>query len=167
MRFSRFTSIARLTGLAAIPLAVIFAAGTAGAQGYPNQNRYPPQQRYPDQRGRGMNQQRELFEWAGRVDHEIRIQAGRGSAQIINMGRNERNNGGRFRSMGMLPRQDGTVTVQVLQGRGNVDVIQQPNARNGFTTVIRLRDPDGGASRYRIAAYFTPSGYDRRGGRRG
>ena len=167
MRFSRITAIARLAGLAAIPLAISFAAGTAGAQGYPNQDRQPPQQRYPNQRGTQANQQQELFEWAGRVDSEIRIQAGRGNAQIVNMGRNERNNGGRFRSMGMLPRQDGTVTVQVLEGRGQVDVIQQPNTRNGFTTVIRLRDPAGGASRYRVAAYFTPSGNNGRGGRRG
>ncbi len=166
MRFSRITSIARAIAFAAVPLAITLAAGAAGAQGYPSQGN-PPGQRYPNQRGPGANQQQELFEWAGRVDHEIRIQAGRGNAQIINMGKNERNNGGRFRSMAILPSQDGTVTVQVLEGRGQVDVIQQPNARNGFTTVIRLRDPDGGASRYRIAAYFTPSGNDRRGGRRG
>lgn len=160
MRNSRITSIARSIAFAAIPLVMTLSTGIAGAQGYPNQR--VPDQRDPNQRGRGANQQQELFEWAGRVDHEIRIQAGRGNAQIINMGRNERNNGGRFRSMSMLPRQDGAVTVQVLEGRGQVDVVQQPNARNGYTTVIRLRDPDGGASRYRIAAYFTPNFQDRR-----
>ena len=72
------------------------------------------------------------------------------------MGSNERNNGGRIRGFNTMPRQAGIVRVQVLEGRGNVDVIQQPNARNGFTTVVRLRDPDSGAARYRIAAYFTP-----------
>jgi hypothetical protein len=64
-----------------------------------------------------------------------------------------------------MPRQPGTVTVQVLEGRGRVDVIEQPNARNGYRAVIRLRDPDGGSARYRIAAYFTPDyrgGYGRR-----
>lgn len=145
MRNSRFASVARFVSLAAVPVAMTFAAGAVSAQGYPNQ------------RGRGGNSEQELFEWAGRVDREIRIQAGRGNAQIINMGSNERNNGGRIRSFNTMPRQAGIVRVQVIEGRGNVDVVQQPSARNGFTTVVRLRDPDNGASRYRIAAYFTPN----------
>jgi hypothetical protein len=111
---------------------------------------------YSNGRGRNVNSEQELFEWSGRVDREIRIQAGRQNAQIINMGSNERNNGGRIRSFTSMPRQAGTVRIQVVEGRGNVDVVQQPSARNGFTTVVRLRDPDSGSSRYRIAAYFTP-----------
>jgi hypothetical protein len=162
MRVSRFQSISRIVSVAAIPLAMTLAAGSAAAQ-YGSQQ-YPNQQ-YPNQRGRGANQQQELFEWAGRVDREIRIQTGRNAAHIINMGSNERNNGGRIRSFVSMPRQAGIVTVQVLEGRGNVDVIEQPSARNGYTAVIRLRDPDGGASRYRIAAYFTPDN-NGRGGRR-
>lgn len=164
MRNSRIASIGRFIGIAALPLAIAAASSVAGAQ-YPNQGQgQSPNRR--DQNGRGANGQQELFEWGGRVDREIRIQAGRGSAQIINMGSNERNNGGRFRSMNMLPSQDGTVTVQVLEGRGQVDVVQQPSRRNGYTTVVRLRDPDGGASRYRIAAYFQPNGNANGGYRR-
>src|SRR6476619_4121081 len=139
---------------AAMTVAATLATGVAGAQGYPSQ------QRYPDTRGRGVNSQQELFEWAGRVDREIRIQANRNNASIIKLGSNERNNGGRLRNFSAVPRQEGTVTVQVLEGRGRVDVIEQPSARNGYTAVIRLRDPDSGASLYRIAAYFTPSAYD-------
>ena len=160
MKVSRFTSIGRILSVAGIPLAMAISAGVAGAQ-YGSQ-RYPGQQ-YPNQRGRVAQQ--ELFEWAGRVDREIRIEAGRNAAHIINMGSNERNNGGRIRSFVSMPRQEGTVTVQVLEGRGKVDVIEQPSASNGYRTVIRLRDPDGGSARYRIAAYFTPD-YGRRGGRR-
>jgi len=162
MRNSRIASIGRFIGIAALPLAIAAASSVAGAQ-YQNQGQYPNRR---DQNGRGANGRQELFEWGGRVDREIRIQAGRGSAQVINMGSNERNNGGRFRSMNMLPSQDGTVTVQVLEGRGQVDVVQQPSRRNGYTTVVRLRDPDGGASRYRIAAYFQPNGNDNGGYRR-
>lgn len=155
MKVSRFSSVARMVSVAALPLAMTLAAGTAAAQ-YGGQN-------YPNQRGR--NIQQELFEWNGRVDREIRIEVGRNAAHIINIGSNERNNGGRVRSFVTMPRQEGTVTVQVLEGRGKVDVIEQPNARNGYRAVIRLRDPDGGSARYRIAAYFTPD-YGRRGGRR-
>lgn len=165
MKASRFASITRFVSVAAIPLAMTLAAGSAsaqyGGQGYPSQQ-YPRQ----DRRDRNANQQQELFEWAGRVDREIRIEVGRNAAHIINMGSNERNNGGRIRSFVPMPRQPGTVTVQVLEGRGKVDVIEQPNARNGYTAVIRLRDPDGGSARYRIAAYFTPDNYGRGGRRR-
>jgi hypothetical protein len=153
MRNSRFSTIGRAIRVAALPLAIAAASSVASAQ-YQNGTRYPDRR---DRNDRSSGQQ-ELFEWAGRVDREIRIQAGRGSAQIINMGSNERNNGGRFRSMNLLPSREGTVTVQVLEGRGRVDVIQQPSRRNGYTTVIRMRDPDGGAARYRIAAYFQPNG---------
>jgi len=156
MKISRISAIGRFVGIAALPLALAAASSVAAAQ-YQNQGQYP-ERRDRDRDARASNGNQELFEWAGRVDREIRIQAGGGSAQIINMGSNERNNGGRFRSMNMLPSQDGVVTVQVLEGRGRVDVVQQPSRRNGYTTVIRVRDPDSGASRYRIAAYFQPNG---------
>jgi hypothetical protein len=155
MRNSRIASFGRFVGIVAIPLAMAAASSVASAQ-YQNGGQYPDRRDRNDRIDRG-NGQQELFEWAGRVDREIRIRAGNGEAQIINMGSNERNNGGRFRSMNRVPSRDGTVTVQVLEGRGRVDVIQQPSRRNGYTTVIRMRDPDGGASRYRIAAYFQPN----------
>jgi hypothetical protein len=155
MRHSRIHSAGRAMIFAAIPLALSVAASSASAQYSSN--------RYPNGRDRNVNSQQEIFEWAGRVDREIQIQANRNNAEIIKLGSNERNNNGRMRTFAAIPRQAGTVTVQVLEGRGKVDVIQQPTARNGYTTVIRMRDPDGGASRYRIAAYFTPNGYNRNG----
>jgi hypothetical protein len=148
MRQLRITSAKRLIALAAIPLAMTLGAGVVGAQ-----QRYPSQQ----QQQRQYRSQQELFEWSGRVDSEIRIQVNRNNASVMQAGRNERTSG-RVRSMNALPPQDGTVTVQVLEGRGQVDVIQQPNSRNGYTAVVRVRDPQGGVSRYRLAAYWTPNG---------
>ena len=169
MRQSINTSAARLLALMAIPLAITVAAGTAGAQ-YNDQRRVDPnQQRYPSQQQRGAYgvQQRELFEWSGRVDREIRIQSDRRNSSVLQVGNNERASG-RVRAMNPLPIQEGTVTIQVLEGRGKVDVVQQPTARNGYTAVIRVRDPASGVGRYRVAAYWTPTGnYDgrRRGNR--
>jgi hypothetical protein len=94
-----------------------------------------------------------ILEWQGQVDREIRIQIDNRQASVIEMGSNERTRR-RVNMMGSIPNRPGTLYVQVLQGRGRVDVVQQPNARNGYTAVIRLRDPDGGAARYRIAAYW-------------
>src|SRR5439155_1197050 len=41
-------------------------------------------------------------------------------------------------------------------GRGQVDVVQQPTARNGYTAIVRVRDPQGGAGNYRINAFWQP-----------
>jgi hypothetical protein len=46
------------------------------------------------------------------------------------------------------------VQVRVLNGRGNVDVIQQPNSGNGFTTIVRIEDPRSGSDDYRLAGYW-------------
>ncbi|MDB4898894.1 MAG: hypothetical protein JWN53_702 [Gemmatimonadetes bacterium] len=46
------------------------------------------------------------------------------------------------------PNQAGTATVAVRSGRGSVDVVEQPNQNNNWTTVIRIRDPQSGYGRY-------------------
>jgi hypothetical protein len=116
------------------------------------------------QYGRARQESRDrILQWQGQVDREIRIEIRRGQASVIEVGSNERTRR-RVNVTGAIPNRPGTLYVQVLDGRGRVDVIQQPSARNGYTGVIRLRDPDGGADRYRIAAYWEG---DRRGnGRR-
>ena len=55
-----------------------------------------------------------------------------------------------------LPQQTGNLVVQRLEGRGEIDVIEHPTARNNYTATLRIRDPRGGASRYRIVAYWEP-----------
>jgi hypothetical protein len=47
--------------------------------------------------------------------------------------------------------------VRRLDGRGDIDVIQQPSARNDYTAVVRLRDPANGAATYRVVAYWEPA----------
>ena len=108
------------------------------------------------------NARNQILEWSGQVDREIQIQIDNRRATVIEMGSNERTRR-RVNMMSSIPNRPGTLYVQVLQGRGRVDVIQQPTARNGYTAVIRLRDPDGGSARYRIAAFWEG---DRNNGRR-
>ena len=38
--------------------------------------------------------------------------------------------------------------VTNAQGRGHVTVVQQPSAYNGYTTIVRVRDPQGGYGYY-------------------
>jgi hypothetical protein len=99
--------------------------------------------------------QRPLFEWTGRVDREVRIVM-RGDdlwTQDVS-GRDARRT--RARVASALPTQSGQVRVQLLDGRGDVSVIQQPSSRNGYTTIVRIYDRSGGADRYRLAAYWQP-----------
>lgn len=62
-----------------------------------------------------------------------------------------------MQSVNTMPAQNGIATVQTLERRGTVDVIQQPDARNGYTTVIRVRDPEKGRGTHRVAAYWQPA----------
>lgn len=149
-------SVRLLAMSAAMPAALLLAASTAGAQWSAQQQQQ--QQRYPSQQQQSRyDTQQQLFVWQGRVDREMRIQMSNGRASVMQMGSNERGNGN-IRTANRVPNQPGIVTVQQLEGRGRVDVVQQPDSRNGYTTIIRLRDPASGAANYRVAAYWQPTG---------
>ena len=100
----------------------------------------------------------ELFEWRGSVDREVQVVMRGNRVWTNNVGRTEPNNE-RSRMMSSLPRQDGEVVVRLEDGRGDVDVIQQPTAGNGYTTIVRIRDPRGGSDNYRLAAYWRGVSY--------
>jgi hypothetical protein len=51
-----------------------------------------------------------------------------------------------------LPRRAVEVRLDRADGRGEVAVVQQPDARNDYTAVIRVVDPRGGASMYGVVA---------------
>jgi hypothetical protein len=107
-------------------------------------------------------QDRQLFVWTGRVDREVRI-AMRGrnvwtEASRTDDGRN------RAEVSSALPRNDGYVRVRTLDGRGDVDVVQQPNVRNDYTTIVRVVDRSSGSDRYRVSAFWQPGYSDDRGG---
>ena len=143
MRFFKLKMSARLA-IAAVISVSIASSATASAQS-----------------GRRDNSRERILEWQGQVDREIRIQVDNRRASVLEVGSNERTRR-RVNMQGSIPNRPGTLYVQVLQGRGRVDVIQQPDARNGYTAVIRLRDPDGGAARYRIAAYWEGDRFNNR-----
>jgi hypothetical protein len=92
------------------------------------------------------------LDWQGTVDDSV---------QLVIRGRNVRvrtltgtryndssydfNGGGN-----MDRRNNGRVRVDKRDGRGRVYVVEQPNRRNNFRTVIRIDDPKGGPDHYRI-----------------
>jgi len=114
--------------------------------------------------GRYSNAPREVYRWQGYVDREIRIQLQDVNAYIQPMGNHEPRTG-RGQTLARLPHQDGILRVERVEGRGQVDVIQQPNASNGYSATLRVRDPNSGASPYRIIAYWQPLNSNGRYGR--
>jgi hypothetical protein len=69
-----------------------------------------------------------------------------------------------------LPRIGATnIRVRSMEGRGNAQLVEQPNPQNGYVAVIRIEDPQSGAAEYRFridwhaerASYFGPRDYDR------
>jgi hypothetical protein len=122
--------------VAALPLAAVVVPAVAHAQGA----------------------QRELFEWRGTVDQEVRIQMRGGQTAVMGMGPREMTGYDQVRAMSGVPATDGYVRVQLMRGRGRADVVQQPRAENGYTTIVRVRDTQGGAGSYDVAAFWQPSG---------
>ena len=109
-----------------------------------------------------MAQNRTLFTWTGRVDREVQITM-RGRDVWTN-GADRDDTRGRVSVETALPRTDGYIRVQALDGRGDVSVVQQPNASNGYTAIVRVRDRSSGSDRYRLAAYWESRYSDNRGG---
>jgi len=97
-------------------------------------------------------QREQVFDWSGRVDREVQITMRGNSLTTRVIGKDV----GRERSrvMNPLPRMDGELTVQLLNGRGTADVIEQPSARNGYTAVVRIQDAKSGDDFYRVAGYW-------------
>ena len=110
------------------------------------------------QYGRNRDSRSEILQWSGSVDREIQIEVDNRRATVYEVGSNERARR-RVNMTGSIPNRPGRLYVQVVQGRGHVDVIEQPSARNRYRATIRLRDPQGGASRYRIVAYWEGDRY--------
>jgi hypothetical protein len=101
-------------------------------------------------------QGRELFTFDGRVDREVLISM-RGRTAWTDAGSGGYEERGRVGIDGSLPREQGDVVVRLQDGRGEVDVIQQPSARNDYTLVVRITDRRGGSDRYRLHAYWRPA----------
>lgn len=114
---------------------------------------------------------RELFVWEGRVDREVQLVVRDDRLVVRPFGSNE-SAGGSSRLFTTMPRQDGYLRLERVDGRGSVEVLEQPSASNGYRAVVRLSDPRSGAGSYRVAAYWEPArngsgrgGYGRGDGR--
>jgi hypothetical protein len=88
-----------------------------------------------------------VFRWRGRVDIgcEIHVQGSRHEV-IDDGGSGTQERGANFSSP--LPRSDVPVSLEKRKGRGRVELVQSPNAGNGFTAIVKIEDSKGGADDY-------------------
>lgn len=96
-------------------------------------------------------QDRHVFEWSGPVSHDADLIIAGGSYLVTRADSNARAPRGKS-TLTQLPSRDGILSVSVAEGRGLVEVVQQPQSENGFTAVIRILDTLSGTGRYHINA---------------
>lgn len=107
--------------------------------------------------------QRTLFAWSGRVDRDVLLvmRGGRvDTRSVTGLGVDR----GNVRVNTDLPQTDGAVDVRLSRGRGSAEVVQQPGARNDYTTIVRLRDDAAGADDYQVTTYWQPVNGSNAGG---
>lgn len=100
---------------------------------------------------------RTLYTWSGTVDREAIIVM-RGAFLETQGDGFESFREARFRVSDALPREQGFVSIERSDGRGDVEVIQQPSMFNGYTARVRVRDRQSGADRYRLVVTWRGAG---------
>jgi hypothetical protein len=96
-----------------------------------------------------------LFSWRGEVDRE---------ATLVIRGRDIQTRGsGIDASLAKyldirdgLPIARGFIDVHMANGRGSVVIVQQPEARNDYTAIVRVRDDRSGRDAYRLVVSWRP-----------
>jgi len=89
------------------------------------------------------------MEWRGTVDDVVQIRIRNRNARSKTISGRAYNDDD-FSFNGRAPRQNANVSVDKRDGRGQIFIVQQPNRRNKFTTIVQIVDKKGGADRYRF-----------------
>jgi len=88
--------------------------------------------------------------WRGTVDDNVQLLIRDDRIEVRTIGGSVYENG-TYTFTSPLPRRRGvSVTVNKLNGRGEVRVLQQPSRDNDYTAVVEIRDPKGEARDYEI-----------------
>ena len=88
--------------------------------------------------------------WRGTVDDVVELRIRRQNIQVRTISGRTYNNGSYDFDGGGINRNSDDVRVDRENGRGRVYIVQRPNRRNNWTTVVRIEDKKGGADRYRV-----------------
>ena len=89
--------------------------------------------------------------WRGDVDGTIEISLRHRSVRInVVSGRSVRRQHQNYRVQGFLPARPLTVRLENVQGPGTVEVTQQPDEANNFTTVVRVTNNEPSRAEFRF-----------------
>ena len=89
------------------------------------------------------------MQWSGTVDDVVQIVIRNRNARTRHISGRAYNDDN-YNFNGRAPRRNANVEVDKRDGRGRVFIVQQPNRRNNFTTIVQIVDSKGGADRYRF-----------------
>ncbi len=92
--------------------------------------------------------------WRGTIDDEVQLFIRESKVEVKTISGTTYNDA-IFDFTSGLPNRKVDVFVNKKKGRGSVKVIQSPSRENDFTTVIQIRDKDGGAREYDLDIYWT------------
>ncbi len=91
--------------------------------------------------------------WRGTVDNTVRIKIKSGDLSIETViGKSY--DKGTFSFTSPLPDNQVSVGVNKKKGRGEVEIVQQPNSENDFTLIVEIKDAKGGAKEYQLEIYW-------------
>ena len=87
------------------------------------------------------------FRWEGRVDIGAEIRIHGGDYEVHDLG-GQGTQEYRSRFTADLPAAEVAVSLRQLDGRGTIELVQAPNANNGYTAVVRIEDSKSGGDTY-------------------
>lgn len=91
--------------------------------------------------------------WSGSVDDVVQVVIRRRNVSTNTMSGSQTYDA-RYSFNGRMPRNNVRVWVDKTEGRGRVVIVQQPNRRNRWTTIVQIIDSKGGRDRYRFTLYW-------------
>lgn len=97
--------------------------------------------------------QNSSMDWRGTVDDVIQIRIRNRNARTQHISGREYFDSN-FNFNGRAGRQGAQARVDKRNGRGRVQIIQQPSRRNNWTTIVQVSDTKGGPDRYRFTVYW-------------
>jgi hypothetical protein len=90
-----------------------------------------------------------VFRWEGRVDIGAEIEIRGDDHRVKDMG-GEGVQEHRSRFASSLPGSSVPVSLHKIDGRGDVELVQEPNSSNDYTAVVKIEDDKSGADTYQF-----------------
>jgi hypothetical protein len=107
----------------------------------------------PSRPPRSLNRGEERLTWTGRVDDEVIVECRASDCRSREL-RGVPVSRDRVQFTQPVPDRDIRVTLDDIQGRGEVQLIENPSPSNNYTARVRIRDTAGGSADYGFSLYW-------------